>query len=555
MLNRFMLFIIMFLCSVFVGLAQSGDDIMLKAMQDEIDRSMKELTLPTYDKPFFILYNVIDEKTCFINASLGSLDHSDDTPVRVKNSTRVLVGDYAFNDESLEDNLFSQSTALEIALPVDDDYFGIRRSFWSTTDKVYRDAAKHFAKHKETLKETGKALEEIPHRSFAKSNAVQILKTTAPAVFDKAAWEKTIRNLSALYLHHPSIERSNVILQYVRGYNYIVTSEGTTVKVPLSMVTLISVAQGKNGQGEFVMDRVMHQMKTPEQLPSEKELSDEIEKMITGIEALALLPKFTGEYTGPALFLGNAVPELFSNVFLRGRENIHASHAISRLNGLQYDQELTSMEGKIGKSILSESITVKAKPKLTSYKGTDLLGTFEVDNEGIVPAEELIVVQNGVLKNLLNDRTITHSSHTANGFASGAGVLEVAVSQKSSEKILREKLIVQAKKEGLDYAVIIRDEGMNTGLKIYKLSVTDGKEELVRNALPNENMKVLKHVLGASENSKAYNITLGRGLGNQGTVSFIVPEAILVEEMEIKPLRIPSLKEEEYVPNPLLTSK
>jgi len=247
------------------------------------------------------------------------------------------------------------------------------------------------------------------------------------------------------------------------------------------------------------------------------------------------------------------VPELFSNVLLRGRESITASHAIPKLRGPKYDHELTSMEGKIGKNIFSEYLTVKAKPKLQSYDGVDLLGAFVVDDEGIVPPDELTVIQNGVLKNLLNDRTISHSSHTANGFSSGAGVLEISSSQKNTEKILKDKLIAQAKKDGLDYGVIIRDEGVNMGVSVYKVSVTDGKEELLRNAIPNENMRVLKHVLGASDNMKAFNIVVGRG--SQGIVSFIAPNALLLEEMDIKPLRMPSLKDEEYVTNPLLGTK
>ena len=66
-------------------------------------------------------------------------------------------------------------------------------------------------------------------------------------------------------------------------------------------------------------------------------------------------------------------------------------------------------------------------------------------------------------------------------------------------------------------------------------------------------MRVLKHVLGTSDNMNAFNIVVGRG--GQGIVSFITPNALLLEEMDIKPLRMPSLKDEEYVSNPLLVTK
>jgi hypothetical protein len=34
-------------------------------------------------------------------------------------------------------------------------------------------------------------------------------------------------------------------------------------------------------------------------------------------------------------------------------------------------------------------------------------------------------------------------------------------------------------------------------------------------------------------------------------MSLIVPQAVLLQEMDIQPFRMPSLKEEEYVSNPL----
>ncbi len=39
------------------------EDVILQAMQDELDRNMKELRLPDHDKPFFIMYNVQDQNS------------------------------------------------------------------------------------------------------------------------------------------------------------------------------------------------------------------------------------------------------------------------------------------------------------------------------------------------------------------------------------------------------------------------------------------------------------------------------------------------------------
>ena len=166
------------------------------------------------------------------------------------------------------------------------------------------------------------------------------------------------------------------------------------------------------------------------------------------------------------------------------------------------------MDGKIGKSIFHESLTIKAKPKLKSYNGTRLSGTFEVDDEGTMPADELIVVENGVLKNLLNDRTRINSTQRANGFSGGPGVSEVISLQKNSEKELKEKLIARAKAEGLEYPYIIRNSPELMGMmNVYKVSVKDGKEELARNAFMKESIfKIFKRILGAYDKYDSHNV-------------------------------------------------
>jgi hypothetical protein len=72
------------------------------------------------------------------------------------------------------------------------------------------------------------------------------------------------------------------------------------------------------------------------------------------------------------------------------------------------------------------------------------------------------------------------------------------------------------------------------------------------------NLKTLKRILGASDKYVPHNLNAPdfQELGQRGGAgSFVVPEAILLEELEIKPVQIPILKEEEYVTNPLAEGK
>ena len=116
--------LILFICLLESPLLaqQPVDDIMLNAMRDELDRNMKELKLPDLNSPFFMMYGVSDQKSYSMTGVLGSLSQSNESVNRFKTTTRVLVGDYAFNDESLDDDIFTSPTALEINLPLDNDY-------------------------------------------------------------------------------------------------------------------------------------------------------------------------------------------------------------------------------------------------------------------------------------------------------------------------------------------------------------------------------------------------------------------------------------------------
>src|SRR5882724_3570384 len=78
---------------------QSPDDVVLKAMKDEINRNLTELKLPDFEKPFFIMYGISDQKNYSISATLGSITRLSENQSRFRSTTRILVGDYDFNDE------------------------------------------------------------------------------------------------------------------------------------------------------------------------------------------------------------------------------------------------------------------------------------------------------------------------------------------------------------------------------------------------------------------------------------------------------------------------
>ncbi|MDR0725533.1 MAG: hypothetical protein LBF59_05950, partial [Prevotellaceae bacterium] len=86
----------------------------------------------------------------------------------------------------------------------------------------------------------------------------------------------------------------------------------------------------------------------------------------------------------------------------------------------------------------------------------------------------------------------------------------------------------------------------NTPLSIYRIYVADGREELLRGAiLPDFNIRSYKRTLGASNHELIYNT---HSFGHFAT--YIVPDALLFEELEVSRNNNITFKKPFIVPQP-----
>jgi hypothetical protein len=91
-------FIVAFLCAPSAARAEqtrvdAEKDPVLKAMLTEMDRSMSQLQLKGFAKPFFIQYRIEDVEDLIIKAEFGATEGSQHAHQRVARIT-VRVGDY-----------------------------------------------------------------------------------------------------------------------------------------------------------------------------------------------------------------------------------------------------------------------------------------------------------------------------------------------------------------------------------------------------------------------------------------------------------------------------
>lgn len=565
--------------------ADSSGGVIMKAMRDELQRNMSSLEHKDYKKPFFISYSIEDVHTLYINATLGAITTSDFSHNRDW-SIRVMIGDYQLTDENYEEAANSGSEYSQyLDLPLDNDYYGIRRFLWEATDKVYKSAAQTYKNKNATLREKNIAPEDLPVADFSRAPVIKKNINVPKTDFNKSKYEDIARQLSSLFKDSPEIFYSDVSVLLLNSDAYFINSEGTETKIPVNISAISVNAQTMDNNSEIIADQVLYYFRNPDDLPDPESMKKDVENLKNNIISLRHAKVFEDTYYGPALVTDQAVAQLMAGSLFTGPENLIAYREplySDAQMAMYYGQRNFSNESKIDKRILSRDISVIALPGLRNYGGYELIGSFEIDAEGVVPPEELKLVENGILKTLLNGRIPTKKIKRSNGhnrFAIingtftkqiGPGVIKVSGNNLKSRDELKEELIKKAIEEGLDYAIIVRplSRGLNyCPVNIYKISVKDGSEELLRSVnIGNITVNSLKRIFGISDNEIVYNTIIpedisgislfssfktGNTIVDGIPVSFIVPDAILLDEIEMEGAARPLSNNLPIVDNPV----
>jgi hypothetical protein len=204
----------------------------------------------------------------------------------------------------------------------------------------------------------------------------------------------------------------------------------------------------------------------------------------------------------------------------------------------------------------------------------------------VVPSDELVLVDKGILRTLLNDRVPTLKVKASNGhsrpalsrggsfFAQKApGVSQVSFADGPPWASFRKEVLREAAENGLTEVYAVRkllkqNPGMNremayaasksSGLSqpvaIYRVSVKTGEEQLVRAAVISDfPITVFKHILQGCRDSWVHNTVFSRGPVEQ-PVSFVVPRGLAFDDVSIEKVRAtkPKLR---LVPNPVLVQR
>lgn len=464
--------------------------VIMQAIEEEMNRSMKDLKLDVFDPPYFLSYQVKDTRKVEIKATFGAILKS--TSNRFRNLYAELrIGDT--QSDSSPDDLDSRGSANYIPLPIEDDLDALKKEIWLATDKIYKAAVLSYLR-KKGRKIQKVQLEKIADFSSGEKNIYEEpVKENSQFTDRIPQWEKVIRKTSAIFKGHKEIINSRVGFTAQETIRIYRNSEGTKIVDQSSIFVITIFARTKSEDGMSLFDQDVISFKDLEGFPSEEILREKVLILVKSLKQLRK-SKVIEPYAGPAIFEPDAAGVLFHETI---------GH---RLEGERQrsEREGKTFKDKINERILPDFINIFDDPTLKQYDNRDLFGAYIYDDEG-QKGQNVVLVQNGVLKNFLLSRTPIKNFPKSNGHGRSDGFrdpiarmgnLIIKSNNEISRKKLKEMLIEETKKQNKPYGLIIKkvlggetntsrynfQVFKGTPVYIYKVYVDDGREEMVRGA-------------------------------------------------------------------------
>ncbi len=518
-------------------------------MSLEMSRAMKNLKQDAFGPPYFMAYRLVDERSQDVSASFGGLVSE------TKYSSQVLFAELRYGDLHL-DNTSISYRGWHSPAPMSGKE--LRQSLWILTDRAYKDAVAGYLE-KKAKRVTEFRKEDLS--DFTVEPATQAFQAEPFSDFNAEKAAALVSHLSGELRRYPYIYHGSVSLHLGWARRYLLTSEGSKVATPyhnLSSSLSIDLTSRASDGLRVNMHRgwVFRDLKD---IPSDKELSSAIEIAADELRDLRNAP-LQPPMTAPAIL----DPEMTGVLF-------HEALGHKLEGERQRDPEQGQIfKGMVGKKIIPSFLSVIDDPTKAYFKGTPLHGHYEIDDEG-VPAQKVVLVDHGILKNFLMSRwPLNHFAHS-NGHGRSdtdlrplgrMGSLMVEAESPVSGKVLQERLLKLIRSEHKPYGFLIkgafggdnptgRSQAQTLQLKpllVYRISAKDGKKTLVRGVkIVVTPLVVLNRIVAASNDETLSNAYFCGAESGWVPVDQIAP-SVLVSEIELE--RLP----EDRLRQPILPS-
>ena len=497
-------------------------DVLMEALLTELDRSKDRLKMDQVKSPYYIEYRVEDVDNYDAEAAFGALLNSQRQHVRVLRVV-VRIGEYK------QDSFYNQGMGGATILPLDDDPIALRRQIWLMTDEAYKSAADAYAEKLSALKQF--TADPNPIDDFAKAPVMTKVEPVVAMKVDEGAWKQTIEEMTNLFRKYPDVQSVSASARFSAVNQYLVNSEGTIVRNghANSTVTLNGATQAADGMR---LQRNPYWTESrPEDLPKREELLKETAKTLDTLKALRDAPIVDESYRGPVLFAPDAADDIMAG--LVGGNILGRKPQLGRPN-----RTVGAFATSYKTRILPKFLSVVDDPTMKEFDGKKLVGSYDVDSEG-VPAQAVTVVDDGTLQNYLVGRQPIRDFPSSNGHGRASpgtaafptvGTLIFKSSEPETAAGLKKKLTAMAGEQGKPFGYRVDTLGPgNAPRLLYRVYASDGHEELVRGAVFNElDVRALRNDLVALGNDPLVSNRAG------GVPQTIIAPSLLFDELEVK---------------------
>jgi TldD protein len=567
-----------------------GDnDQTLRAMRDEMERSRTRLLIPGVDKPFYVEYRLLDLDIRTVTASFGALLASSANRSR-QMIVDVRVGNYHLDSSNfLSEDGFQGFLGRTGQVGIDRDYNSLRQDLWLATDQAYKEAVTQMSLKQAFLRSLTKP-PEID--DFAQAQPIVKVDPRIEPDWTSRNWEDEARAASAALKNFPQLYGTRVTYTLIYTIAYRMTSEGTIIRESRHIAGVEAGMDTEAEDGMSLNNFYAYYAADPSGLPDTAAVAKSLTQAATELMAERDAP-LVPDYTGPVLFDAPAAGQMLAQVLEPSLSGARPPLATSN----EFDEFLnryggrSDWTGRVNTRVLPVGSSLVDDPTAKNFQGTPLLGSYDLDAEG-VPTQRVSVVENGTLKNQLMSRRPGPDFYASNGHARSAMLsdpqpLSSNLFFQSSAPLgpsdLRKKFIDACKDDGHDWCLEVKrmanpaiaalqqedfsdfvgemsgglGSGMRMPLLVYRVYVTDGREEPVRGGVINGlTLRSLRNMLAIGNDSAVYtymqNASDGlseTALGSFGSIqggipSTVIAPSLVLDDVEVRgfhgePRRLP----------------
>ena len=518
--------------------AAIAGDPLLEALLTELERSKAQLKMDQLQAPYYIEYRVSDVEDFTAEAAFGATREDQRVHVRV---LRVVVrlGDYQ------QDSYFAQGIGDNALLPLDNDPIALRHQIWLATDEAYKSAGQALTQKQAALKQFSK--EEHPIDDFAKATPVQVVEPTLSLKTDADGWKKTLETVTNLYRQYPEIQSVSASARFSVINDYFLNTEGTVTRNGKAVYTVQFSASTQAPDGMRLGRTPAWTVAKPEELPSRDKLLQDSKEALETLKALRQAPVVDEEYRGPVLFSPDAADDVVAQLI--------GSNVLGRKPNLGAPNRTTGAFATSYKSrVLPAFVNIVDDPTLKDFRGKSLIGSYEVDSEG-VKARAVDIVDKGVLTNYLLGRQPIRDFPESNGHGRASpaappqpnlGVLLIKSSDAQSPDALKKQVLTLITNGGQPFAYRVETMAGTAPRLLYRVYAKDGHEELVRGAVFSElDVRAMRNDLSALGDDPLVSNRTG------ALPATVIAPSLLFDELQVKRADTSRDKLPEYPAPPL----